>query len=143
MPIFIYIGYLANTKKVTIEKQKHLIIIIGLLILMTIEGLLLYHYNIPKHSSMYFTLIPLSYYLFTYLLNNTTGTNKNLRSISTWIYILHPLFIVIIHFASQVLHLESIFNNTLINYLSVITSTIIFILIIQKLKEVMLHERRN
>lgn len=143
MPIFIYLGYIANFKKPKISFKKHLLLNLIFLSLMIIEGLLLYTNNIPRHSSMYFLLIPLSYYLFTFILNYTKGTNKTLRSISTWIYILHPLFIVIIHFASKIVHLESLFSNTLINYLSVLTSTILFILFIKKLKEVITHERRN
>lgn len=141
-PIFLYIGYSISSKKLKIDNKKSLILIIFNILLLMIEGALLYFNKIPKHSSMYIFLIPLSYCIFNLIINNSNNSNKELRSISSWIYILHPLFIAIIHFLSCKIHLN-LLNNSFINYILVLVLTIVFILIIKKVKEAVINGKRN
>lgn len=141
-PIFLYIGYLISCKKLKIDNQKSLILIVLNLILLIIEGISLYFNKIPKHSSMYIFLIPLSYCIFNLIINNSNNSNKELRSISSWIYIFHPIFIAILHFLSNKINLI-LLNNSFINYILVIALTTVFILIIKKIKEVVINGKRN
>lgn len=141
-PIFIYIGYLISIKNINIDNRKNIIFIILNLIFLMIEGALLHFNNIPRHSSMYIFLIPLSFLIFNLIINKSDSSNKNLRNISSWIYILHPLFIVIIHFISNKIHF-SLLNNSLVNYILVLILTIMFILAIKKVKEVVINGKRN
>lgn len=134
-PIFIFIGYMFNNKKNTLTNKKNLVYLFIFLIFMTIEGTLLYLYSIPRHSSMYIFLIPFSYYLFNLVIYNNNGFNKTIRNLSTWIYILHPLFILVVRIISKILNLGILINNNLINYFMVLTLTIMFILFIYKVNE--------
>ena len=49
---------------------------------------------------------------------NNYASNKDIRSLGTYIYILHPFFIVIMHFVSKIIKL-SILNNSLVNFILV------------------------
>lgn len=141
-PIFIYIGYVISIKSIDIDYKKSIILFILNLILLMIEGALLYFNRIPRHSSMYIFLIPLSFLIFNLIVNKSSGSNKDLRNISSWIYILHPLFIVVLHFISNKIHFN-LFNNSLVNYVLVLLLTIVFILVIKKVKEVIINGKRN
>ena len=87
-PIFIYIGYIFNNKTNKLTYKKNIIYIFVMLLLMTIEGIILHFFSTPKHSSMYIFLIPLSYFIFNFIIFYSKGENKVLRKYSSWIYIL-------------------------------------------------------
>ncbi len=132
-PIFIYMGYVI--KKYKIKNKCSLISIFILFSCMTMEGMILHHYNLQKHDSMYIFLIPLMYFLFTYLMSHSKKSNKRIRSMATIIYISHPLFIVAIRFVSGMLGIENILvENNLILYLIVCTLTTIFAHFFEKAK---------
>ena len=143
VPIFLYIGYIFNDEKhkknnphpkTKISKKNNMLLITISLILMGLEGMLLYKFNIPKHTSMYIFLIPSSYLIFSFILEQDNKPDKKLRNIATWIYILHPFFIVLIRFAIKITHLENTFlNSNILNYILVSISTLVFISIIYKI----------
>ena len=135
-PIFIYFGYKLKMKKCDLSFKKNIVYILISTILMLIEGVLLYTFKIPRHSSMYIFLLPLSYYLFNLFIVNYNGENKSVRKYATWLYILHPIFIIIVRFIAKIVHLDILYNNSLINYILVILLTLIFIYIVNKVKEV-------
>ena len=116
VPIFLLMGYAINKKSFEISKNKYPYIFIFIITLI-IEGIITLKFNLYRHSSMYFSLIPLMYMLFSYLMNNYTS-NKDIRSLGTYIYILHPFFIVVMHFVSKIIKL-SILNNSLVNFILV------------------------
>lgn len=90
------------------------------LALMVAEGLVLRRFHLQRHDSMYVMLLPVMFFLFQLLLSIEKTPVKSLRSISTWIYIIHPFCIVLIRGAAKVLHLESLFvENSWIHYLTV------------------------
>lgn len=130
-PIFLYIGYLFSIKNIKVGNKKNIFFILLFLILLIIEGSLLYYYEIPRHTSMYIFLVPLSFFIFNHVISNLNGSNKNLRNISSWIYILHPFFIAIFHFISEKVDFP-LFHNSLVSYIFVVILTIVFILIIKK-----------
>lgn len=132
-PIFIYMGYLISDSKLKISNKNNVYLMLVFLILMMLEGGILYYFDIPKHSSMYFFLLPLSYLTFNYLISYTKGSNKNLRNIANWIYVLHPLFIVVVHFMERLPIIGKIVSNSLVNYVVVVILTIGFIVSIDKL----------
>lgn len=138
VPIFLYMGYaFSKTKKKELDSN-NLYYFLIFLISMASEGLLLYKYAIPRHTSMYLFLLPTTYFLGRILFTSPLKSNRRLRNLSTWLYILHPFFLVVVRLISKVFHLESILvNNHLITYISVLVSTILFIVLIEKIKEVM------
>lgn len=134
-PIFLGIGYLISQKEPAIKKNTNVLFIIVFILMLLIEGMTLYHFNIPRHTSMYISLLPLSYTLFQLVIKNKE-TNKKLRNLSTWIYILHPFFIVVVRLGAKIIHLENIFvENSIIHYLAVVIATILFIKTVDFLKE--------
>ena len=138
-PIFIYIGYLFNFSYQKKSYFSRIILLIISIILLLIEGIILYFYNIPRHNSMYIFLIQTSIFLFSIILKNKTTRNIIYKNLSTWIYILHPLFIVGIRFLGKILNISIIVNNSIINYLLVLSSTIVFIIISKKVGKKLLN----
>lgn len=131
-PIFLILGYSLSQKKLKIPHKNILAILFTFTLL--IEGIISLKFHLYLHNSMYLSLIPLMYILFSYIIENSS-TNKNIRSISTYIYIIHPLFIIITHFLSKYI---PILDNSLINYLAVSLLSLIFAylvnIIINKIK---------
>jgi len=126
VPIFLYIGYFLHKSKSKLTIKKVSIATILSLIIMEIEGYILYHYQILHHTSMYIFLIPTSIFLFLTLLKINKTQNKKIRNISTLIYILHPLGIIIVRGLAKVSNLEQLFvQNSMIMYFSVCIITFI------------------
>lgn len=89
--------------------------------MLLIEGIVLHAYGLPRYDSMYIFLVPVAYVLFLLLLLQKKGGNgKVLREFSTWIYILHPMAIVIVRGAAKIAGLTSILvENSMIHYVAV------------------------
>ena len=140
MPIFLSLGYMfANKEKKEIKKGKYVFITIISIALMVLEGLILKYFNLQKHDSMYIMLIPVMMSVFTLVLNANKENNKTLRNIATVIYIIHPIMIILIRGASKIVNLESIMvENSLIHYVLVVISSLIFSVIFEMIKK-----RRN
>ena len=128
MPIFLYLGY--AVKKSIFKINKPVLYSIIFFILMFLEAYLLHTNNLQKHDSMYIFLIPLMVCLFSYLVSSSTSSNKELRNISTYIYIIHPLVLILVRFSAKILSIENIvINNSLILYvLAVIISILISVI---------------
>lgn len=88
--------------------------------LMTAEGLWLHRLNLQRHDSMYIMLPPVMFFLFQILLAVRCKPVKSLRTISTWIYLLHPLCIILVRGGAKAVHMEGLFvENSLVHYLAV------------------------
>lgn len=135
VPIFLYMGYFTKINKINIKNSSVYCLI--LFICMSLEGFILHHFYLQRHDSMYVFLIPLMFFLFSYLINITKSSNKKIRDIATGIYIFHPMFILLIRFISGIIGMEEIFvQNNLIFYLLVCILTFIFSLLHRKIVEV-------
>jgi len=141
VPIFLYLGYSFKNKDYKLTSNQNITLLIIYIILMEVEGLILYKYNIPRHNSMYILLLPLMFLLFNLLLKINNGSNKKLRKLSTLIYILHPLSIIIVRGIAKIINQENlmIYNN-LIHYICVVILTLIISIVILKVKEVVNSE---
>lgn len=90
--------------------------------LMTAEGLTLRYYDLQRHDSMYLLLPVCMFFLYRLLLSWNRKSVGAFRTISTWIYILHPGVIVVVRVVAKVVHQRaSVFlvENSLIHYLAV------------------------
>lgn len=118
------------------------------LALMLAEGFLTWNYELQRHNSMYLFLLPVMYFLFLLLVRENLSKDrqnhlhnkedcshdevsagkhnyKNLRNISLWIYIIHPLCIIVIRGFAKAAGILMIAENSLIHYFLVcILSTI-------------------
>lgn len=142
-PIFLYLGYNFNNMKNKISQNKSAIFMIISMFFMIFEGLILKHFNMQKHDSMYFMLVPTMFFLFNILMQNNNENNKKIRNIATIIYIIHPMFIIFIRGVAKVINLENIMiENSVINYILVVISTVIFSILFENIKE-MIISRKN
>ncbi len=130
VPIFLIIGYVCKMEENNLSYHKNLLLIFFFFIVMLIEGMILYHFQIPKHTSMYFSLIPLSYFLFKLVVRYHSHIDKKWRSRATIMYIMHPFFLIIVRMVTK----NSYFNNSMIIYIAVIFMTYIFILLIEQIE---------
>lgn len=133
VPIFIYIGYLLKVKN---DNKKDFLKMLFSFLFMSIEAFILHYFNIPKHDSMYIFLPIFMFFLFKNIIKKSSN-NRNLRNMATYIYILHPLVIVIVRFASSFVHLEKILvNNNLCLFMIVSLLSILCSSFLLKVKEV-------
>ncbi len=89
-------------------------------IVMITEGLLLHSCGLQRHDSMYLFLLPCMFFLFALVLRIPAMPSRRLRAVSTGIYILHPLVIVLVRGFAKVIHLEGLLiENSLIHYAAV------------------------
>lgn len=89
-------------------------------VLMTVEGLWLRGLNLQRHDSMYIMLPFVMFFLFRILLTVRCKPVKSLRTISTWIYLLHPLCIILVRGGAKAAHMEGLFvDNSPVHYLAV------------------------
>lgn len=88
--------------------------------LMTGEAFLLRHFELQRHDSMYFLLVPVMFFLYRILLCIPKKSGRQFRAASAWIYILHPAFIVVVRAIAKPLKLTGLLvDNSLVHYLAV------------------------
>ena len=135
VPIFLYLGYIMKNINWKISKRDNIIFIIISLVLMILEGMILHHFNLQRHDSMYFMLIPTMIGIFNFILQNKNENNKQLRNIATIIYIIHPMFIIVVRGIAKITQMQNVMiDNSIIHYLLVVISSLIFSIILEKKK---------
>lgn len=121
-------------KKLNLSQQSQSAIgFIVCLGLMVAEGMLLEHLGWPRHDSMYIFLVPAVYCLFRWLLALQGKSNRHLRQISTWLYIIHPLMIVLVRGIGKATGLSWLLQtNSIGHFISVLLlSTIASVVIVR------------
>lgn len=109
------------------------------MILMMTEALLLRHYQLQRHDSMYLLLPVCMYYLFHILLSFQGSSPAWLRRSTLIIYIIHPMMIVLVRMLAKILHLQNILiENSLLHYLSVCIASVLCSIILCAL-----HQKAN
>ena len=132
-PVFLVMG--AWLKK-SGEKAKPIPNAVGFGIsfcLMTAEGLTLRHFELQRHDSMYLLLPVCMFFLYRLLLTWNRKSVGAFRTISTWIYILHPAVIVVVRRAAKVLHQRAVVflvENSLLHYLEVCIGSTVAALVV-------------
>lgn len=102
--------------------------------LMTVEGFFLHHLVWQRHDSMYLALLPCMYFLYQLVMAWDQKSQLSFRMISTWIYLIHPLFIVVVRGAAKVTGLVGVLvQNSLIHYLAVSALSVLFAVLVAKL----------
>lgn len=136
VPIFLYLGYIMKNINWKISKRDNIIFILVSLVLMILEGMILHHFNLQRHDSMYFMLIPTMIGIFNFILQNKNENNKHLRNIATTIYIIHPMFIIVVRGIAKITQMQNLMiDNSIIHYLLVVISSLIFSIILEKSKK--------
>ncbi|WP_232698066.1 serine racemase VanT catalytic subunit [Brevibacillus daliensis] len=120
-PVFIVMGgMIANSNH---GRRNVISYAFGLILygsLLVTEGLLLHAYHIQRHDSMYIFLIPYMYLLFQLLLCFKGRSIEYLRKLSLYVYIIHPMCIVLIRAVGKITGLtQLIVENSLIHFMLV------------------------
>ncbi len=108
-PIFLVLGIMAGNAGSycdRIKEKKNIqtgCFLVVSLLLMELEGFMVHRLNLVRHDSMYVFLPVVMYFLFTLLVSRGKKEYRNLRTVSTWIYILHPAMIVVVRFMVKIL----------------------------------------
>lgn len=93
---------------------------------MTAEGLLVHMADWPHHDSMYLFLPVVMVFLFGTLLRLPAAGRPRLRSMSLWIYLLHPAFIVVVRAFAGITGTEGVLvENNLIHFLCVSAASVV------------------
>lgn len=114
-PIFFVLGaYIARK----IQRNKlvfHMSDLIISSIALLLEGIILYQFHIVRsdiHNTMYISLIPFTYSLFTFFVAKEKPRNVVWRNTSLYMYILHPMIIIVMQKI-----LLGILGNTMVFYI--------------------------
>ena len=95
--------------------------------LMLVEGLVLHHFQVQRHDSMYVFLLPCVYFLFLMLLQFRGKRYVWLRDLSLVVYLIHPMMIVVIRMFAKVLHLQGLLvDNSVVHFLAVTVASVAF-----------------
>ena len=128
-PVFLLMGSQAAKLKISVKKSG--ILFAAAFILMTAEGLVLRHFNLQRHDSMYIMLPVCMVFLYQLIMSWERGPAKILRTASTWIYILHPAVIIAVRGAASVLGLRRLLvENSVVHYLAVCIGSFVIAVII-------------
>ena len=105
-------------------------------VLMAEEGVLLRGLGFQRHDSMYVFLVPVMIFLYELLLSVKSRPMRRLRTVSTWIYILHPAVIVVVRGAAGIMHRTGLLvDNSLIHYAAVTVLSIAAAILISYLED--------
>ncbi|MCM1050068.1 MAG: acyltransferase family protein [Clostridiales bacterium] len=130
-PIFLMLGaYISrrvlNERALGIKRTDNAVCFLISLLIMTVEGLILHHFNLQRHDSMYIALPVCMYFLFRTILDMKrkaavwTGIGTRHKNLSMLIYIIHPLMIIVIRGIAKLTGLEKLLvDNSLVHYIGV------------------------
>jgi serine/alanine racemase len=125
-PLFLLLGVLLGNRAITQNRKVLVIGLGGSFLMMTGEAFTLHFLGWQRHDSMYLALIPTMVFLYQLLKLWQGNSCARLRTISTWIYILHPAVIVLIHAASKFFGVSGLLvQQSLIHYLAVASASVL------------------
>ncbi len=101
-PIFLLMGSKLKKANMKFDSKKVAVAVEIFFVIMTAEAFLLKGFNIPRHDSMYVFLVPTMLFLFAFLSSIKIPQKPILRKISMWIYIIHPLIIIVLRGISKI-----------------------------------------
>lgn len=134
VPIFLIMGAWLGKARPQKKRWKNVIGLAVSGILMITEGLLLRHFGLQRHDSMYIMLLPCMFFLFQVVLSLHWRNAKPLRLISTIVYLIHPLFIVLVRAAAKVTHLEPVLvDQSFLFYIEVCVLSCAFAVLVERL----------
>lgn len=126
-PIFFILGGFIADNRPQITFGKSFLGFAISLALMLGEAMILHHFDLQRHDSMYVFLLPCMYFLFIVILHFKGKRLVSLRTASLIIYIIHPMMIVVIRLFSKLLHLQKLFvENSIVHYFAVCLTSVVF-----------------
>lgn len=122
---FIMGGFTAEQKSRTTFRKSILGFGVSFALMFT-EAMILHHFGLQKHDSMYLFLLPCSYFLLNILLHFKGKRLTGLKTMSLIIYIIHPMMIVFVRMFAKLLHLqELLIDNSLMHFVTVCLTSVL------------------
>lgn len=113
-PVFLLMGTLLWQREIRQVSGEGCI---AALLVMLLESDITYRLGMQRHSSMYLSLPIVMYFLYPLLLRGTKKTNKTLRDGTSFIYIIHPIVILLVRGAAKLLGLTPLWvEQSLMHY---------------------------
>lgn len=126
-PIFFILGGFIADNRPQITFGKSFLGFAISLALMLGEAMILHHFDLQRHDSMYVFLLPCMYFLFIVILHFKGKRLVSIRTASLIIYIIHPMMIVVIRLFSKLLHIQKLFvENSIVHYFAVCLTSVVF-----------------
>lgn len=126
-PIFFILGGFIADNRPQITFGKSFLGFAISLALMLGEAMILHHFDLQRHDSMYVFLLPCMYFIFIVILHFKGKRLVSLRTASLIIYIIHPMMIVVIRLFSKLLHIQKLFvENSIVHYFAVCLTSVVF-----------------
>lgn len=124
VPVFLVMGAAIGGQKRPLKSSYAALGLLASFLLMTGEAFALRQAQWQRHDSMYVLLLPVTYFLDQLLLALPWSSRKSLRTAAAWIYILHPIVIVLVRGAAKVTRLPLLVSNSLLHYAAVTAVTL-------------------
>ena len=116
-PVFLILGAWLGSRRDSGRLSRNIAGLALSLLLMTIEGFALRYFQVQRHDSMYLALLPCMVFLYRLLLSWNVRPRRVFRTLSTGMYLLHPLMIVAVRGAAKVLGQTGLLvENSLVHY---------------------------
>lgn len=134
-PVFLFLGCLLATEKRP-ARSLSLMGTAAFSILLIAEGYTLHLLEVQRHDSMYLFLLPLMYVLFSALMDlKLPNVMRYLPSdFPLLIYLLHPMFIILVRGFAKVTGLTLFVTNSLLHFFAVTVSVCCFAWILSTLR---------
>ncbi|MDI4644007.1 acyltransferase family protein [Cohnella hashimotonis] len=121
-PVYLALGaFVARSEKQRPSRPAlHAVLFLVSLSAMLAEALWLREGGIPRQDSMYIFAVPAAYFLLLLALPYKGPANRTLREGRAWIYVLHPLAIVLVRGAAKTTGLQPwLIGNSLVHFVAV------------------------
>lgn len=99
-------------------------------IFMLAEAMLLHHFNLPRHDSMYVFLLPCMYFLFHAILHFQGKRLVWLKTLSLCIYVIHPMMIMAVRLLAKDAYLQDLLIENSLLHFSVVCLTSVAVSIV-------------
>ena len=127
VPVFMILGGLIADNNYKFSFKKSILGFFMSFAFMFVEAMMLHHYKLQRHDSMYIFLLPCMFFLFNSVLHFRGKRYVWLRTSSLIIYIIHSMMIVAIRLFSKILHLQELLvENSIVHYIMVCLLSVIF-----------------
>lgn len=120
-PIYLALGASVARRPRTVSRPlAHAILFLASLSAMLAEAVWLRAGDIPRHDSMYVFAVPAAYFLLLWALPYKGPAKRGLREGRAWIYVLHPIAIVLVRGAAKATGLQPwLIGNSLLHFAAV------------------------
>ncbi len=131
-PLFLMIGVRLSEYQPFLTKKGTVFLAIISFLIMSIEAVVVHMMDAPRHDAMYLFLPLVTYFLFLLLMRYKGRRYPRLKTLSLYIYILHPLVIIGVRMFAKLLHIQSFLNQQFIQFIIVCFLTISLSFVIDK-----------